>query len=247
MTSPNRSAVIDRLATAISSITSTRPIRIAIDGRTASGKTTLADELSSSIVATGRRVIRTSVDGFHRPKAERYARGRYSPDGYYYNARDLAAINALLLSPLGPSGNREYRTASFDLVKDEPIEQAPQTATTDAILIVGGTFLQRPELVKNWDLTIFVETSEMASERRGIARDTPLLGGLDAARQLYVARYQPAYRLYESICYPATCADAIFNNEDVQAPILIVKPSGRFAQIVDGLCDFTLNSSGRNG
>lgn len=228
MLSLDRSAVIDRLATAISLISLPRPIRVAVDGRTASGKTTLADELAGLIVAPGRRVIRTSIDGFHRPKAERYARGRYSPEGYYHDARDHAAINALLLSPLGPAGNREYRTATFDLVKDEPIEQAPQTADPDAILIVDGTFLQRPELAENWDLTIFVDTSEAVSKRRGVARDTGLLNGLDAALQLYTTRYQPAYRLYESICSPAARADAIFNNEDVQTPFLTIRANGRF-------------------
>lgn len=183
-------------------------MRVAIDGRTACGKTTLADELSEILVADGREVIRTSIDGFHKPKAERYARGRHSPEGYYYDARDLLAINALLLEPLGPGGNREYRTASFDLLNDEPIEAEAKMASPDAILIVDGTFLQRPELSGNWDLVIFVDATEAVSEQRGVGRDARLLGGRDAARQLYATRYQPAYSLYERICAPSINADA---------------------------------------
>ncbi|WP_246664924.1 uridylate kinase [Neorhizobium sp. P12A] len=215
------------LATSISSIELARPIRVAVDGRTASGKTTLADELAEQLIAVGRDVIRTSIDGFHRPKAERYARGRHSPEGYYYDARDLDAINALLLSPLGAGGNHEYRTASFDLLNDQAIKQAARIASSDAILIVDGTFLQRPELVENWDLVIFVETTEATSAQRGVGRDTQLLGGIEAARQLYAARYQPAYRLYETICAPATSADVVFNNEDVDRPVLTVRGNGR--------------------
>ena len=184
------------------------------------------------LLAEDRDVIRTSIDGFHRPKAERYARGRHSPEGYYYDGRDLAAINTLLLSPLGPDGNREYRTASLDLLNDAPIEQTTMLASSEAILIVDGTFLQRPELAKNWDLTIFVETTRAISEQRGVARDTELLGGVDAARQLYATRYQPAYALYESICTPSASADAVFNNEDVAHPVLTIKENGRFAKWV---------------
>ena len=228
MSHSTRFAVLQSLAAAISSIKLPRPLRVAVDGRTASGKTTLSDELAEVLLGEDRDVIRTSVDGFHRPKADRYARGRHSPEGYYYDGRDLTAINALLLSPLGPGGNRYYRMASFDLVNDEPIEQTAQIASQHAILIVDGTFLQRPELAPYWDLAIFVETTKGTSELRGVGRDTELLGGIDAARQLYATRYQPAYDLYESMCAPSSNADAVFNNEDVDHPFLTIKKTGRF-------------------
>ncbi|WP_271025396.1 uridylate kinase [Rhizobium sp. RCAM05973] len=176
MTSLGRAAVLNDLAVLIAKLESARPIRVAIDGRTASGKTTLANELAECLRDKGREVIRTSIDGFHRPKVERYARGRHSAEGYYYDARDLPAINALLLDPLGPSGDGRYRTASFDLHNDLPIEQDPQFAPDDAILIVDGTFLQRPELRGGWDVAVFIETSEHVSEQRGIDRDTAHLG-----------------------------------------------------------------------
>lgn len=226
---PNRLLAIQPLAAAITAVDLARPIRVAIDGRTASGKTTLADEIAELLRAAGKNIIRTSIDGFHRPKAERYARGRYSPEGYYHDARDLSAVNALLLCPLGPGGNREYRTASFDLVNDVPIDQPAVRAAADAILIVDGTFLQRPELIDSWDLSIFVSTAEAVSEQRGVFREATLLGGADAARQLYSDRYQPAYRLYNDLCDPQGKADAVFNNDDFEHPTLTFRPNGRFA------------------
>src|SRR5882757_9857660 len=108
-------------------------VRVAIDGRTASGKTTFADELAVAIGKLHRETIRTSIDGFHRPKAERYARGRLSAEGYYHDARDLPAIMTFLLAPLGPGGNCLYRTASFDLDNDRPIEQQPKLAPANSI------------------------------------------------------------------------------------------------------------------
>src|SRR5204862_4399367 len=101
-----RARVLDELATSIANVRLAHPVRVAIDGRGGSGKTTLAAELATLLVARGRPVIRTSIDGFHRPKAERYARGRTSPEGYYYDARDLTAMMTLLLAPLGPNGDR---------------------------------------------------------------------------------------------------------------------------------------------
>src|ERR1700759_3654411 len=105
MSSDHRNNLFDQLVAMILGIGDKRPIRIAIDGRTASGKTTFADELAAKLMQRARLVIRTSIDGFHRPKAERYARGRYSAEGYYYDARDLSAVVAMLLAPLGPNGD----------------------------------------------------------------------------------------------------------------------------------------------
>lgn len=226
-----RATLLNDLAVMIASVESARPIRVAIDGRTASGKTTLANELADCLKAKGRDVIRTSIDGFHRPRAERYARGRHSAEGYYYDARDLPAINVLLLSPLGPGGDRWYRTASFDLDNDRPVEQDPQIAAVDAILIVDGTFLQRPELRHGWDLAVFVETSEHVSEQRGIDRDAGHLGGAKAARQLYADRYRPAFDLYQRLCAPASAADAIFNNDNFDQPALRLRGDGRLSAV----------------
>jgi uridine kinase len=224
-----RAIILDDLAARILRLQSGRPIRIAIDGRTASGKTTLANELTARISAKHRPVIHTSIDDFHRPKAMRYARGRNSAEGYYYNARDLSAMMTLLLAPLGPNGDRRYRTASFDLASDRPLSQAAQLAPADAILIVDGTFLQRPELRDGWDLTIFIEVSPGIATARGIARDANQLGGIEAARQLYAERYDPACDLYERLCTPDRIADVILNNDDPERPGVRFRPDGRLA------------------
>lgn len=228
----SRASVIAALAAAIGGLRQSWPLRVAIDGRTASGKTTLADELAVALHATGRPVIRTSIDGFHRPRAERHARGRHNPEGYYHDARDLAAVMTLLLAPLGPGGDRRYRTASFDLAADRPLTQPPLTAPPDAILIVDGTFLQRPELDVGWDLAVFVETSVDIAESRGLGRDADQLGGMDAARELYRRRYRPAYALYDRLCAPAANADVLVGNDDIDRPVLRLRQDGRLSSSI---------------
>jgi hypothetical protein len=70
---------------------------------TAPAKTVLADALAPLVIAKGRQVIRASVDDFHHPRAVRYARGRYSPDGFFLDSYDYPAFRRLLLDPLGPA------------------------------------------------------------------------------------------------------------------------------------------------
>jgi uridine kinase len=84
----------------------TRPARVAVDGITAAGKTTFADELAALLGGIGAHVVRVSMDGFHHPRAVRDRQGRASPNGYYEDAYDLAGLRRHLLDPLGPDGDR---------------------------------------------------------------------------------------------------------------------------------------------
>src|SRR5205085_8207546 len=58
MTSARRLVLLD-LATRIGGVSLGRPLRIAVDGRTAAGKTTLSDELAEVIREGGKPGIRT--------------------------------------------------------------------------------------------------------------------------------------------------------------------------------------------
>jgi uridine kinase len=71
-------------------------VRVAIDGVDAAGKTTLADELAVHLQAHGRQVVRGSIDGFLRPRVERYRRGSESPEGYYHDSFDHEAVRGWL-------------------------------------------------------------------------------------------------------------------------------------------------------
>ena len=105
-----------------------RRIRVAIDGVDGAGKTTLADALAPLVAAQGRPVIRASVDDFHNPRSLRYARGRYSPDGFYLDSYDYDSFRRLLLEPLSPGGSGRYVAKRFDLDNDQPFDLDPQQA-----------------------------------------------------------------------------------------------------------------------
>jgi uridine kinase len=212
---------VDAIAESIETCAVPHPLRVAVDGRTASGKTTLADEVATVLRLCGHQVIRTSVDGFHRPRAERHRRGRHSPEGYLDDARDWGAIRHLLLDPLGPGGDRWYRTATFDLDRDQPLAQSAVRADPDAVVIVDGTFLQRDELAGAWDFAIFVEVSESVAVSRGAARDAAHLGGMAAAREMHERRYQPAFAIYDARCRPTERAHLVIGNDDPAGPCIL--------------------------
>jgi uridine kinase len=221
----SRSRVLERLVAAVERLPRDRPARVAVDGPDAAGKTTLADELASLLRWRGHETIRASLDGFHRPRPARHARGDLSPEGYYEDAFDLAALRRELLDPLGPGGTRRFRPAVFDHLADEPLEGPVRTATERAILIVDGVFLLRPELRAAWDLAIFVSVGAEEVVRRARLRDAELFGTADAAEARYRARYLPAQMLYRARVDPEARADLVLHNDDPERPCL----SGRLA------------------
>ena len=167
---PDRQAVISQLADLICAVECSHPLRVAIDGVDAAGKTMLADELVVPLQTMGRVVIRASVDGFHNPRTVRYQRGADSPEGYYRDSFNHGAILRAVLNPLGPDGNRKIRRTGFDFRADEPTNQLRIEVPEVAILLFDGVFLWHPTLKSYWDFLIFVEVDFNISIARAVAR-----------------------------------------------------------------------------
>lgn len=216
----DRAELLRRLVVLIDEIDVDHPIRVAIDGPDAAGKTTLADELASALIEAGRDVIRASIDGFHRPRVERYGRGSDSPEGYYMDSFDYGALRASLLDPLGPDGSREYRSASFDFRDDKPLDSRSLSASERSVLLLDGVFLLRPDLRDAWDLSIFVSISVDEILQRTLRRDAELFGSADEVERRYRARYIPGQELYFREARPDLAADAVIVNENPAAPLL---------------------------
>ncbi len=211
--------VVRRIADHLAARRPGHPLRVAVDGITAAGKTTLARELAEALRAQGRPAIHLSMDGFHHPRAHRHRQGRDSALGYYQDAYDFDAFARLVLTPLGSGGDHRYRTAVLDLRTDQPLHDDPVQAPRDAALIVDGSFLQR-ELTGLWDQVVFVDTAFDVARERGTRRDTELLGGLEQARRAFDRRYHAASRMYLDQIDPAARADIVLDNDDVNHRIL---------------------------
>jgi uridine kinase len=221
-----RQELLEALAARIVAIAAAHPLRVAVDGIDAAGKTTLADALVAPLVARGRPVIRASIDGFHRPRAERYRRGATSPEGYYLDAFDYPALRDALLLPLGPDGAGRYRRTVFDYRTDRPVAAAEEQAPAGAVLLVDGVFLLRPELAAFWDYRIFVAVPFGVALARAMRRDLALFGTVEAVQARYHERYIPAQRLYFEAAHPQEQADAVVRNDDPANPLLVLRDAG---------------------
>lgn len=197
---------------------------MAIDGKDAAGKTTLADHLTSALVGGPGEVIRAGIDEWHNPADVRYKRGRLSPEGYYLDSFDLPHLRRELLDPLGPTASHEYRLARFDYQTDSRTDQGTKQAMEPPVLVFDGVFLLRPELADCWELSIYVFVPPEVSLQRGIERDSLLMGGDQEAADRYLHRYLPGQALYEAEVSPTSVADVVVENSDFERPVVIKFP-----------------------
>jgi uridine kinase len=181
-----RAAVLAAVAATIDALP--RPALIAVDGVTAAGKTTFADELAPLVTQP---VVRISVDDYHRPEAERYARG-HGPESYYHDTFDLPALRSVL-----------------------------GRVDTATVAVVDGIFLLRPELADVWNLTIFLATDRAVALERALARDAAHMGGVEAAGTRYATRYVPGETLYLEAVEPQARAQVVIDTTDPERPRLL--------------------------
>lgn len=191
---------------------------IAVDGIDGAGKTTFADGLAEVFAETGVDVFRSGIDGFHRPRAERYARGRRSPEGFYEDSYDYSTFRRVLIDPFRDgaqtAGTTGFQLAAFDVVRDAPVESQWVTGARDAVLIVDGIFLHRPELEELWDWSIWLEVPFETAYARMAQRD-----GCDPDPDGPTnARYRGGQQLYFDQVRPWEAASVVVDNADLAHP-----------------------------
>ena len=187
-----------------------RCVRVGIDGVDGAGKTVFADELAAELRLRGREVIRISVDDFHNVRSIRYQRGRHSPTGYWLDSYNYARLRADVLDPLGPGGNRRYRSAAHDLVSDAELNPPVSEAAPGSVLVLDGIFLHRDELVADWDFSVFLEVSADVAANRLAQRD----GSPADSDHPTMTRYVEAQRLYETARNPRQRASLVIDNSN---------------------------------
>jgi uridine kinase len=215
-----RRELIDEVASKIGDIARPHPVRVAIDGVDAAGKTTFGDELAALLTARGLSVIRASIDGFHNPAAIRYRQGSLSPDGYFHDSFNYSALVEALLQPLGPGGSRVFRRAVFDFRTDSIVAAPIERAEPNAILLLDGVFLLRPELRAYFDFSIFLRVDFSVTLGRAEQRDIALLGNVEEVRRRYLERYIPGQQIYLATAQPERFASIIIDNNDLARPVV---------------------------
>jgi hypothetical protein len=193
---------------------------IAVDGPDGVGKTRLVGELVAlAPYVAGREVLSVSVDGFHHPRARRYAQGR-TAETFYRDSYDYDALREKVLRPF--RAGLELVPAVHDVASDSRVYPDPVEASDDALLLVEGLFLRRPGLEGEWDATCLVTAPLRVSVPRGKARfPGRRVPGDEDPDHPANARYVGGHRLYQQqarLWQPTWIVD----NSDLQRPELIV-------------------------
>jgi uridine kinase len=186
--------MIKELVSRIKAISSSGMTRVAIDGVMASGKTSLAKEISAMLRSEDIVVLQASADAFFNSEETRYFRGFECAEGCYNDTFDLQRIRNFLLKPPSWEGK----------IID--------------ILIFDGLFLQRPELIHFWDYKIFLMVDPNVALDRAVERDISRFESLDKLLYKHRARYIPAQDLYMSEVRPQMRANCIINNNFLHDP-----------------------------
>lgn len=217
----SRSSVLATLLEEIERIRPDRRILVALDGFDGAGKTHLSAELADLARARGvRAVVRVSIDGFHRPKAERLAAGS-GPEGFYFGSYRYEEFRNYVVDSLRAHGS--ITPAIWDVARNEPVDVAQIAVPARGIVLVDGIFLQRPELSAVWDATVWVHAPFEVSVPRGNAR---FPGAHDPDPEAPSnRRYVGGQRLYLAEARPAERATFVLDNTSLDQPTLHVATS----------------------
>lgn len=198
---------MDRLAGRLRDRSPASVLRVAVDGPPEAGGAALASDLAARLPAAGRSALLVQAASFQRPASVRLERGRDDPDAYYEDALDTGALWREVLGPLGPGGSRRYLPSLWDVTTDRSSRAVRRTAPGDAVVIVEGTFLLRPDLAAGFDVAVHLHLSAAARRRR--------VPAASAAREL------PAYDRYDAEVAPVHGADLVVLWDDPVRPALV--------------------------
>lgn len=212
-----RDAVLRDLAERLLALRPGERVAVAVDGFDGAGKTVLADQLAGVVAGLPdpRSVLRVSIDGFHRPRAQRLARGR-GPGTFYEDSYDYAAFRRAVVDPF--RRGEPVTSAVNDVEADRPVHPDPVAVAADTVLLVDGIFLQRPELADVWDAAVWVDVPFTVSVPRGNAR---FGDGHDPDPEAESnRRYVEGQRLYLAAADPRARATWVLDNTDLARPEL---------------------------
>ncbi|MCU1583598.1 MAG: uridine kinase [Microbacteriaceae bacterium] len=194
---PEKKDTLESLATEILHNYGVGRAIVAVDGASGSGSRQFADDLAAAMRLGGRKVFRASLSDFHRPRSAWENPNPEPAEAFYAETFDYSVLRRVLIDPFRASGSTGFVLAAYDARREAKIQPKWMTAGTDAVLVIDGVFINRPELAGLWNYSIWVE-APLPQNPGDVAAE---------ADALYLDRVRPR-----------TVATSIIDNRDVDHP-----------------------------
>lgn len=183
---------------------------VAIDGRSGTGKSTLAEAVASVLDA-----VIVPCDDFYSANVTDAEWDGYTPAERAEHALDWRRLRHEAIEPL--RSGRSARWQAFDLAAGTRPDgtyarcTTPTERTPKAVIVLDGAYTARPELTDVVDLTVLVEAPAHTRAARLAARESP-----DFLARWH-ARWTPAEEHYFGRVRPAASFDLVLRTGGVPA------------------------------
>lgn len=184
---------------------------IGIDGLGGSGKTTLAQSIQRELLDGSRQTVLIHLDDHIVPSSHRYHTGMPQWREYYELQWEVIGLKSTLFDFL-TSPHLLFHVPFYDKHTDRII-QKQLDVQEDAVVLVEGVFLQRPEWIEYFDAVIFVDCPFHTRKGRVTSRDG-YLGDEAAILKAYETRYWPAEDYYMDTIRPKEQATICYRQNE---------------------------------
>ncbi|OLB51063.1 MAG: hypothetical protein AUF60_00795 [Gemmatimonadetes bacterium 13_1_20CM_69_28] len=207
------SPAVDTVVAAIRACSgSAHRLVVAIDGRSGSGKSTVAEAVARAIDA-----VIVPCDDFFAAGVSDAEWDRRTPAQRAADAIDWRRLKREALEPLRTG--RPARWHAFDFSAGPrrdgtyPLQRTPTERGPKPVVLLDGAYSARPELADVVDLTVLVEAAPTTRETRLAAREAT-----DFLRQWH-ARWDPAEAYYFTHVCPPSTFDVVLRTESSEGCI----------------------------
>jgi uridine kinase len=183
-----------------------RPLLVAIDGQSGSGKSELA-----ALVAAGLDAVVVPSDDFYASYIDDAGWAARSPAQRAADVIDWRRLRAEAVEPLLEGRPASWHPFDFDAKRPDgtfPLATSPVTREPAAVVVLDGAYSSRPELADVIDLSVLVDVPTTERHRRLVERDG------EAYTDTWQERWGVAEDYYFSAVRPPSSFDLVVVNED---------------------------------
>lgn len=212
-----REQIFEFIFKSIQRLDISRPKLIGIDGIDGSGKSIFAADLTAFLKGKNLKVIHSSIDYFHNPRAERYSEDKPNYLSFFENSFNYDALKEILLDPVKHGSKNNCKTKFFDHKVDAPVKSRSLSFCSSSILVFDGIFNHRDEVYEYWDFSIFLDVTFVNAYKRMAARDGCPPNPEDSKNE----RYYKGQQVYFQRCNPQGKATLLIDNNDFESPYIL--------------------------